>query len=347
MEKKRCGWLDVMKLLCIYGVYALHYPAAGRVGLFFSSFVVGALFFASGCAVSLQKDEPLLLFMKKRFLRLMVPYFVFGIGTLLVRVLLLEMSLGEIIGWMRGLLLARRDTVPVATLWFLPCLFWMAAGYQLLRKKIRSRGGLLAVCLAISVFVKMVHEGPLLPWGIEQAGRYLIYYALGDFVFDAIQTWKKHPAPLWAKALLAVFVLGNAFVCYTNFYFGSMYFPSLVGVTALPYPALALLAFVFQCNGIVCVLALAMLLQGFPGLCRAGRYTMVFCGAESLVKTLVPLACEAVGLVNNWSDGSHTLVHAALMLAVAYYALARPLEAHAPWVLGRIAADEKKIKTAV
>lgn len=335
MEKKRYGWLDVMKLLCVYGVYVLHYPAANRVGLFFGSFVIGALFFASGCAASGQADTPVMPFIKKRLFRLMVPYFAFGLGTLAVRVLLVEMPLGEIIGWVRGLFWGRRNEVPLPALWFLPCLFWMSVGYHLLRRYIHNRGGLLAVCFAISVFVKMVHEGPLLPWGIEQAGRFLIYYALGDFIFAWLQKLEKHPLPLWGMGLLAGFLLVNLFVFYTNFYYGNMYFPSLVGIQELPFPAMATLAFLYQCNGAICVMALSMLLSGLPGLCRAGRYTLVFCGAESLVKTLVPLACEACGLVNNWSDGSHTLLHAALMMVVAYYLIARPLETHYPWVLGR------------
>ena len=128
MEKKRCGWLDVMKLLCIYGVYVLHYPSAGRIGMLFGSFVIGALFFASGCAVSMQREVPLRQYVWTRFQRLMVPYFVFGLGTLAVRVLLVEMSLGEIIGWVRGLLIARRNSVPMAALWFLPSGGARAAG---------------------------------------------------------------------------------------------------------------------------------------------------------------------------------------------------------------------------
>ena len=330
----RIGWLDVMKLLGLYYVYVVHYTETGRYGLFFFSILEGVLFFASGWTASRHRSDPLAAYAVSRFRRLMVPYFAFGFVSLAVRIAVLELSLGEILEYVRRLLYGSRAHIPVAALWFLPCLFCMNVLYHLLQRVFRHPLALLAVSLVISAAVKLIHEGPVLPWGADMAGRYLIYYALGDYLCGAAA---RHPEARHSRLLLTLAGLGTLvsfFVFYTNFYFGNMYFFSLFGIVALPFPVMACVQCFYQLNGIWCTAVLAWLLAPLPGLRRAGRSTICLCGAEQIVKTLVPFAMETVGLAMLEDTAVHTLINAALMLTVAYFAVARPVEAYFPWMLG-------------
>lgn len=334
-DKTRYGWLDVMKLMGIYFVWAAHGVGMGRYGLLFLSIVLGVLFFASGFSAGVRAQMPLPAFLWEKFRRMMVPYFAFSILTLAVRVLLTEMTLGEIIGWVRRMLWASRSTVPVAALWFLPCLFWMSVYYQLLLRFVKHPAVRLALCFAVSAAVKLIHEGPVLPWGIDQAGRFLIYYALGDMAALWMQRVRQHGISRMGKAALAFATAVNFYLFYTNFYYGSGYFPSLLGIETVSYPVQSLLTFLYECNGIWCVAALSMVLQAIPGLCRAGRATLVFCCVESLAKTLFPLALEGVGLSFAEAGGPVALVQTALLMTAAYYVIVLPVTRYFPWMLGR------------
>lgn len=333
--EKRYGWLDVMKLLGVYCVYVTHYEETGRFGLFTMSIALGILFFASGFSAAAHEDEAFLPFARQRFLRLMVPYFAFGALTLAMRVAVFELSLGEILDWARRLALGVRNSVPVAALWFLPCLLCMELYYHALRRLLRKRALLLAVCCLLSAGMKLVHEGPALPWGADVAVRFLIYYALGDCAHALLARRGARPLSRAGGVLLGLFLAGNVYVLYTHFYFGQLYFPSLLGLSEVSYPVRSLLQFLYECNGIVCAAAASAVLSALPGLCRAGRCTLVFCCTEQLVKVLVPIALRTVGLTMYETGGPYVLAHAALMLAVSYWAFALPAQRYFPWALGR------------
>lgn len=332
----RYAWLDVMKLLAMYFVYVVHYSGMGRYGILLLAALVPCFFFASGFTVYRHADDAFLPFLFTRLRRIIWPYFVFGFLSLAVRIFVLEMSMGEIIAWVRSFLYGSRANIPVAALWFLPCLFCMSLLYHVLRRFLRNPWLLLGVCFAISAAVKLIHEAPVLPWGVDMAGRFLIYYALGDVAHTLTEGKTLAALPAWQKCALGVFTLGNIYVLYTHFYFGRGYFASLLGIAELPLWAQYAEQFLLALNALWCVTALAVVLSPIPGLQRAGRYTLVLCGTEQIVKTLVVLAFTGLGFTLPDTGGAAMLLQAAGMLMVAYYAFARPIARYLPWMLGRV-----------
>ena len=165
MARERYNWLDIMKLIAIWLMYTTHYDGMGRFGILGLYSVLGILFFSSGFTAFTRKDSPLLQFIKGKFISIMVPYFAFCFLTLAIRAFMLEMSMGEMIAWTRGILSGVRNQVPLAAMWFLPCLFCMEIYYHVLTRLLKNRWLVLAVCAAISFWVKMVHEGPEYLWG--------------------------------------------------------------------------------------------------------------------------------------------------------------------------------------
>ena len=241
MARERYNWLDIMKLIAIWLMYTTHYDGMGRFGILGLYSVLGILFFSSGFTAFTRKDSPLLQFIKGKFISIMVPYFAFCFLTLAIRAFMLEMSMGEMIAWTRGILSGVRNQVPLAAMWFLPCLFCMEIYYHVLTRLLKNRWLVLAVCAAIGFWVKMVHEGPEYLWGVEVAGRYLIYYALGDVFSHFWRSRQGRPFGLAAKGVFAVVAAFSFYILYVNFYFGLTYFPSLAGMEEAPYWMLSLL----------------------------------------------------------------------------------------------------------
>ena len=104
----------------------------GRFGILGLYSVLGILFFSSGFTAFTRKDHPLPEFIKGKFISIMVPYFAFCFLTLAIRAFMLEMSVGEIIAWTRGILSGVRNQVPLAAMWFMPCLFCMEIYHHVL-----------------------------------------------------------------------------------------------------------------------------------------------------------------------------------------------------------------------
>ena len=121
MARERYNWLDIMKLIAIWLMYITHYDGMGRFGILGLYSVLGILFFSSGFTAFTRKDHPLPEFIKGKFISIMVPYFAFCFLTLAIRAFMLEMSVGEIIAWTRGILSGVRNQVPLAAMWFMPC----------------------------------------------------------------------------------------------------------------------------------------------------------------------------------------------------------------------------------
>lgn len=352
-QTQRYDWLDIMKLMGIWLMYITHYDGMGRYGMVGQYTLLGILFFASGFTAFRAKEKPWLSFAKQKFLRLMVPYFLFGVLILAVRIFVFELTIGEMIQWMKGLLYGARNVCPVAAMWFLPCLFFMELYHETVRRLLK-KPALVWLCAAIvSAAVKLIHEGAVLPWGMDMAGRFWIYYAIGDAVsLLARSEWlyKNKKKPVWRIAA----VVGAAFswyVLYINFYYGLAYFPSLFGVNEPSYPVLSAITFLYECSGIVCAFSAALFLQKSKLLCAMGRSTLVLCTTEQLVKILAPMVLAAIGLTmpdsGSQVGGSVMMIQAFLMMLASYFVFALPIERYFPWMLGRLKPLKSKEREKV
>ena len=131
------------------------------------------------------------------------------------------------------------------------------------------------------------------------------------------------------------------YILYVNFYFGLTYFPSLAGMEEAPYWMLSLLTFLYQCSAVVCAMVLGFAFQQVPLLCAMGRMTLVLCGTEQIVKVLVPMAFEAIGLTIPAGGGAMMVLQAFGMMLVAYFCFAKPIQKYFPWMLGKFSKPVK------
>ncbi len=332
-DTKHYNWIDVMKLIAIYFVYVVHYSGMGRYGLYFFLLLVPCFFFCSGFTAHRQSTSGILPFVVLKAKRIVWPYITFCALSLVLRIIFIQMPLSDIIYWLEGALHGGRNNVPVAALWFLPCLFFLSVFYHILQKYIKNRLLLLAVCFAVSACVKFIREDPVWPWGIDMAGRFVIYYALGDYAHHLLF---KYPFEAWnkiAKALMLCLTAICGVISYFGFYYGLGYLPSLMGITQPPFYMLAAEQFLYIITGTWCVAAISMLLQNVPALYKAGQCTLLFCGFEQIVKTMLPPLFSAFGLSVSDAGGATMLMQGAVTIAICYFVFALPTKKYVPWVI--------------
>ena len=150
-QTRRLSWLDVMKLLCILAVYCDHSNAGDHYQALFA-YVNGAFFFCSGYTAS-RRATSFGQFARDKFTAIFWPYTTFAVLTLAVRACLTQVNAAD---FALRFLYGSRDYCCSITFWFLPCLFVMSLYYYGISRAIRSPGGVLALCFAVSCAVKFL-----------------------------------------------------------------------------------------------------------------------------------------------------------------------------------------------
>ena len=225
---------------------------------------------------SRNKDLSIIQYTIKRFRQVMVPYFFYGIVAM-VTILIANARHNPSVGNMlRQLLIGMRTDSYAVTLWFLPCIFLLGIYYQLLIKLFSNKWVRFAVCIFISFVFRLFSEGNMLPWGADNAVRFLIYYAAGDTFADILNKFSLQPALIWKKIWPAAFMLIALFCSYIHYHHGYTYFTDRLGIPPV-YLVLVLMSCFYAFVGIFLFSAISILIQNIKPLQFIGQASLVIC----------------------------------------------------------------------
>jgi fucose 4-O-acetylase-like acetyltransferase len=198
-------------------------------------------FFAAGY---LYRCKPVLNDVKQRFQSLIVPYFVFGIITLVYWQLVESHFRNQGLNFSKGLVgvILGYDTYLNfnSPLWFLPCFFTTVVIYNVLNKMIGKKlTFILTICVSM---ITMVISLPNIPWiwELHKTIGYIGFYALGtlssDFKVDTIVSNK----PRVLNITMSIILIGvNFILSYYGLNNGVMqHLTALVGITSMTIIAL-------------------------------------------------------------------------------------------------------------
>jgi len=272
----RYHWLDVFKAIAIFFVIYYHL-ASNTFTVYLNAFIVQPFFFASGVTASHSRRLSMAEFAVRRFRQIMVPYAVFGLLSMSVKYFT---DKAPLIDMARQLLLGKRtDMMFAVTLWFLPCLFIMSIIYHLLVINIRYPFVRLVICAAISFVFRLYSEGNMLPWGADNAIRFLVYYGLGDFASSYVN--KVSTGRLAENKLFTVVGFASMAVSALHYKRGYTF---LIDVLGFPQVYLTLFMSLFMCavNAIVMYTFISVLLQKSRLLQTVGKATLSICCMQTV-----------------------------------------------------------------
>lgn len=218
MIRKREKWLDSFKGLGILFVVLGHcFPPQEGVTNYLYSFHIALFFFVSG--YHLPKDiylQSFSSFSQKRFKRLMYPYFVYGLITYLIWLLLgrnfgmnkvLDIPvLKPLLGLFYGNGFDNYLVFNIA-IWFLPTLFSSLIIYYRLTRIFKNRVNLLlAVLTFLGIgYIDSIYGKIRLPWGINISFIAIFFIYLGQqgkVILEKLEKNKK-----WVNFIMAILVL--------------------------------------------------------------------------------------------------------------------------------------------
>lgn len=225
---KRIVWLDAVKGFGILLVMLSHAIDVGEMGTYLFSSFIPLFFIASGC---ITKSEPTCTFIKKKTRRLLIPYFFYGVLSVLFFDVIKTGAgyRGGMVSEWIGLLYSRFCFLPFgsdnniyflpmeadATLWFLTSMLIAFAAYSLIEKIGRNwlKGLIIAVYVALTVCMSMLPI--LLPWSIDTAFIFALFIYIGKVINgqDLLMSTKNAG---WVVIVLCI-LLYIALTCYNGF----------------------------------------------------------------------------------------------------------------------------------
>ncbi|MDI9520821.1 MAG: acyltransferase family protein [Bacillota bacterium] len=228
-QKERILWIDIAKGYGIFFIVLGHVLRTGVVRQFLYSFHVPFFFILSG--LTYRPSERTMNFFKKRFKTILIPYFVFGLISILIyRILAIYIDvdfelrtgiLENIVGMFYGN--PRTDLMKWnLPLWFLPSLFSTMFIAEILEsildKHIQKQKWLRAVVVFLCLFLGLVLHNAIkqydikLPFFLESLFFLLGFFELGVFISPLIQKKeisekiKKRPATSLLMSLCLILI---------------------------------------------------------------------------------------------------------------------------------------------
>ncbi|SDD51404.1 Fucose 4-O-acetylase [Paenibacillus sp. UNCCL117] len=183
MQHERIHWVDTLKGIGIILVILGHTPALNIKGYIFS-FHMPLFFFISGYLFQTNKYPTFINFLNKKGKSLLIPYLAFSVISILANSVLSQAHI-DIKPSLKAFFISTRNQIPFnEALWFLTCIFIVEVMFYLISRVCKYDWLKLVFAIVIYLvgFKLFNNKEPQLPWNIDSAMTYLLYFALG-YVF--------------------------------------------------------------------------------------------------------------------------------------------------------------------
>lgn len=187
-----------------------------------------------------------------------------------------------------------RNTFFAAGLWFFSCLFVVKIFFYFIRKLLKKRSLILLVCFALFVIAEKVLDprpavNPHWIYNMDSALYYIILYAAGYCSFQWIQNlFQNHKRNNLICAILWLV---------TFVYSGFLFFEKdLLHIICINQAFILLHSIIRPLILIFFVILSAHFMGEATLLSELGRNTLYLCGSEYLIKTLVAICAQMLGL---------------------------------------------------
>ena len=216
--QNRIQWIDIAKAITILLVVFGHTLRGGGAHKMMYGFHVPTFFLLAGMTC---KTTDIGKRIGKDFLRIMVPYYIFGFASILIFAVLgtvaadrLSMDVDTSFGKNLVELLVMNSkggrmkfNLP---LWFLPCLFATKMVYYGLVKLFKDNQVKILIAslvLAVVGFVYTGLGGPSLPFNFSVALKMLVFFAFGQWLFRLIDSGKVRFIGGWLNCIPGILLL--------------------------------------------------------------------------------------------------------------------------------------------
>ncbi|MBP3635030.1 MAG: acyltransferase [Bacilli bacterium] len=229
--KKRINFIDIARafamIFIVLGHTLVHSEHCRLIFKFLYSFHVVLFFILSGYTFKL-KNESFLSFIKNKFIRIMIPYFVWAV-LFLIPYMILGSKVGDTIGTTSSFDLSKQLLNVLygngnmsalkqnSALWFLPALFTMEVVYYLIIRLVNKYKKITFPVLISSISINYIVNAFLpiiLPWGINTALTLGTFFYLG-YLFKNYKVFENN-SKLFNKYYIIIILIIGVLACFFN-----------------------------------------------------------------------------------------------------------------------------------
>ena len=283
-------------------------------------FHVPLFFFLSGCTENLGKERTLIKDIWHKTVNILIPFFLFGIMAIVVNIIN-NGSLQNVGIYVKDLLLGGiRNNVPFAdSLWFLTCIYVVEVIFTIL-KRIKNKPLVLIISVLISILaVTLIKPSPLvtphMPYNVDSALYYIIFYCLGWISYNSINKWFETKNKI-IKILTTLLVL-ILFVYSTLLLFGN---DPLAGMWKIQYIGAYIKRIIRPLLLITLWINLASFIEKTSSntkIDEIGKNTLYLCGSEKIAKILLNVTLSIFGININTKSPISILIITVLLLYIS------------------------------
>ena len=330
---QRIKWIDVARAIGIFAIYIGHISTSQGVRCvpFVWTFHVPLFFLISGCAEAIS-DRKIKFgqFLIKKIKTLFVPWLTFSLLSVVIHFLKNGYSGFELVKGIKQMALGciRNSFVSGAgALWFLTCLFVIQILFFFI-KKLKNK----MLILGVSAFIHIVAlfffdvNAPKIPYNIDTAMYYILYYAIGYVALDALNLIL-NAKELMARILLVISGIAAFGYCSLRI-LGKDIFSF---IAAIPYLN-KLISLISTLIIIYAVVLLAKILENFELFQKIGQNTLYLCGGEYVTHTILYYSLALVGIFVKVQSTFYGIVYAVGLLAFSYKISVPLLKETVKWV---------------
>lgn len=323
-NKKRIDWIDTLKLIGIFYIYLGHLGKdAGKLYPFVFSFHVPLFFLISGLffrAPSNYKDA--LHKVKGAFFKIIIPYFVFSLIGIVIYAIKWDYSTDSIISSILDVLLGMRNKVPLASLWFLPCLFVVIIYYCIASMITKKPLAIFLVSLLIYCLTPLWFNKLSVPvFNVDYALNYLAFFSLGVLLSNKVKfEWPLCYEGKYKAAIMTIIILSFIYFSY-SYQNGAFTVLNDIKQAQLKY----LSVFIITCIMFIPSIAFAYWID-ISALKKLGRNTLALCGTEQIIKVLILSTLSLFGFSPHFKDPLSAVIFTVLCLFVSYFTVIKIYE---------------------
>lgn len=202
MKEDRLGYIDIARafaiIFIVLGHTIVHSQHLGQIFKLIYSFHIALFFILSGYTFKIKENETFFSFFKRKFFRIMIPYFIWAI-IFLIPYIFLGGNIGNELGvtssfdlktlltnilYGNGNMNALKQNT---SLWFLPALFSMEIIYYFIIKFVKRHKNikiiiLFPILLVSFISVEYFNNYLIFPWGINTVLNIGIFFYIGYLI---------------------------------------------------------------------------------------------------------------------------------------------------------------------
>ncbi|SDP52965.1 acyltransferase family protein [Clostridium gasigenes] len=330
----RYKWIDVLKFLGIFAIYLGHCgEVSGKLYKFVFLYHVPLFFFVSGFFALNNMNMNIREYILKKFRQLIIPYMCFALINIVSFAILENYDISDILPIIKSYALGIRNTLRMGSLWFIPCIFIVNIIYFIINKIFKNKYIICIIILMLFIATQtLLSNNPLEEpsWfmNIDSAMYYILYYALGNILFEKIKSFRFKELTLRRKGVFVVitivmfiftavtYFMGISaitdFLCNKYNFFNYLYSKNIKVIHPIYLVMSALI--IIYINILV-----AYGLRNIRLFQTIGSNTLVLCGIENVIKIYINTTIIVLGSYINQINPLTCVIYTGISIWVANY----------------------------